>query len=491
MAVAGLVALAPLLSRTALQVGGASLMRSATRAVGSGAAFQAGAELVYAIAEWARSVDGDWNSEGQQPNDGIGPTEGCWKVDGGAGLFEERESSDLPFTAPPGAQCNVVSASAAFVEFNPDNGLNTYTLSRTYTNQASDSINISRSPSWQWRVNPACSGGSCSSDPYPGTGQPPTDPIDLGPIQDGDCTINVKFMGFLGNQDGPGNVEPVWYIEPVPDLRASGGVIVGECNFSPTVMVGGGGDGKEPPRTYPSPPFDPGGDEWWRSLAAGLAGGLAASLIDSLIENIFTAQGPASFTLTAPCNKDSEGNPETYTVEFPAESYAERMISWQIAGADLLQQHLNWKTPICKDVPQLEGDYRTISFRSDETSPYGKSRLRKRFRYRSVSGNDLSAVVDHWKDFSWEGGPYRVRWVGGPWRSPEIWAATEAEGKRVIQHAAAEAGFSPLEGGRWSTRLSGSGRQGVPGTMRVDTTKGFYWITARDGSDQRPIVAKT
>ena len=89
------------------------------------------------------------------------------------------------------------------------------------------------------------------------------------------------------------------------------------------------------------------------------------------------------------------------------------------------------------------------------------------------------------------GGPYRVRWIGSTWRSPEIWAASESEGQRVIQHAAAEAGFGPLEGGRWSTRLSSSGRQGVPGTMRVDTTKGFYWITARDGSDQRPIVALT
>jgi hypothetical protein len=29
----------------------------------------------------------------------------------------------------------------------------------------------------------------------------------------------------------------------------------------------------------------------------------------------------------------------------------------------------------------------------------------------------------------------------------------------------------------------------VPGTMRVDTTGGYYWITARDGSNGRPLVA--
>tara|TARA_R100001230_G_scaffold9563_1_gene3701 strand:+ start:173 stop:1069 length:897 start_codon:yes stop_codon:yes gene_type:complete len=298
-------------------------------------------------------------------------------------------------------------------------------------------------------------------------------------------------MGFMGSKGSTGGVEPVFYLEPAAEYRASGGVIVGECNFQPTVMVGGGGDGGEPPRTYPNPPFDPNSDDWWKALAAGLAGGIAAGVVNSLIENLFSMQGQASFTLTAPCNKDEEGNPLTYTYDFPPESYPQRMLSWQIASADLLQQHLNWKTPICKDVPQLEGDFRTISFRSDEVSPFGKSRLRKRFRYRSVSGNDLSAVVDHWKDFTWEGGPYRVRWVGHTWRTPEVWAASEAEGQRVIQHAAREAGFDPLEGGEWRTRVSSSTRLGVQSFFRIDTTGGYYWITARDGSDQRPIVALT
>jgi hypothetical protein len=198
-----------------------------------------------------------------------------------------------------------------------------------------------------------------------------------------------------------------------------------------------------------------------------------------------------SFTLTAPCDFDSEGNPLEQVWKYPEQTWAERSLAHEITMLEALQTHLNWRTPICGDEPtQLEGDFRTVSFRSDKTSPYGTARLRKRFRYRSVSGNDLGAVVDHWKDFFFEGGPYRVRWIGRSWRSPEIWAASEAEGQRVIQHAAEEAGFGPLEGGRWSTRLSRSGRQGVPGTMRIDVTGGFYWITARDGSDGKPIVAK-
>ena len=491
MRVVALVPLAPAISRAVLLAGKGSLVRSATRSLVGGAAFQAGVELVYQIAEWARSVDGDWDSEGFLPTAGVEPTDGCWKVEGGAGIFEEREDPNLPFTSSPGAQCNVVSATAVFVEFNELNGLNTYTLSRTYTDGSSDSIGISRNPAWQWRINPSCSGGTCSTDPIPNEPAPPIDPIPLPPVQSGDCNINVTFMGFMGSKGSTGGVEPVFYLEPAAEYRASGGVIVGECNFQPTVMVGGGGDGGEPPRTYPNPPFDPNSDDWWKALAAGLAGGIAAGVVNSLIENLFSMQGQASFTLTAPCNKDEEGNPLTYTYDFPPESYPQRMLSWQIASADLLQQHLNWKTPICKDVPQLEGDFRTISFRSDEVSPFGKSRLRKRFRYRSVSGNDLSAVVDHWKDFTWEGGPYRVRWVGHTWRTPEVWAASEAEGQRVIQHAAREAGFDPLEGGEWRTRVSSSTRLGVQSFFRIDTTGGYYWITARDGSDQRPIVALT
>lgn len=145
----------------------------------------------------------------------------------------------------------------------------------------------------------------------------------------------------------------------------------------------------------------------------------------------------------------------------------------------------------CGVPPIPEGEFRTISFRSDETSPYGKSRLRKRIRYRSVSGNDLGALVDYWKDFSYEGGPTRVRWTGGAWGTVEVWASTEAEGKRVIQHAAGEAGFDPFETGHWSVRVSSSSRLGVRGTVRVDTTGGYYWITDRDGSDQRPTVALT
>jgi len=349
--------------------------------------------------------------------------------------------------------------------------------------------------SLKWKINPTS--GSCvkhSNDPQP---LPPeaTDPI---PYTDTvtNCNYTVQLQGFA--QSVPdGGVNPVFLIEAEQTLRADGGRM-GGCNFPPTIYMpqpgggGGGGGISIPVPDGGAPGPGPGGIPWWAGPLAGAAAGAILNQIFDLIGQSLTPTiGESSFTLVAPCNKDESGNPETRTWQFPTQTEPQRLLTHQVALMQILQQHLDWKTPICDETTIPEGDFRTISFRSDETSPYGKSRLRKRFRYRAVSGNDLGAIVDHWKDFAWEGGPYRVRWIGGPWRSPEIWAASEAEGQRVIQHAAEEAGFSPLEGGRWSTRLSSSGRQGVPGTMRVDTTKGFYWITARDGSDERPIVAKT
>ena len=144
----------------------------------------------------------------------------------------------------------------------------------------------------------------------------------------------------------------------------------------------------------------------------------------------------------------------------------------------------------CPENPVQEGDYRTISFRSDETSPYGKSRLRKRFKYRSQSGLDLGAVVDHWKDFSFASGPVCVKHRGSALGSPQVWAASIDEGKRVIRHAGGEAGINPDQIGKWRIGGSDNSRYGVSDTMRVDTTGGYYWITARDGSDARPIVAR-
>ena len=342
--------------------------------------------------------------------------------------------------------------------------------------------------------------GVCIGDPAPG-GDPTFPPYEYIEPGEGGCSLTVNVLGFGQNADG--TVAPIYKIEPAASgVRADGGII-GGCNFEPVVYYqpkpegggpgggGPGGGGGEPPYTIPfvdgGPEDDP---EWLKLLKAALAtaaGNLLADALGNLFEQPFEG---VTYTMPAPCDVDEEGNPLEWTGEIPAQKYQPAVLDRLDAISNQLSQHLQWKTPICPpEPPQLEGDFRTISFRSDETSPYGKSRLRKRIRYRSLSGIGLGELVDHWKDFTFQGGPHRVRWTGGTWGTVEVWAATEDEGKRVIQHAAAEAGAYALETGGWSTRISRSPRLGVPGTMRVDTTGGYFWITERDGSNGRPIVA--
>ena len=488
-----MVALAPLIplaGKAALAVGKGSLSKAVLRSFATGAAFQAGAEVVAQLAEWARSIDGDWDSTAGSPESDV---EGCREV---ANFGQLYFFDGLQWKAAGQSGNQTLTAQAVAITGTERNspgpdGRNRGTATITTVSYGEADILETASAgapgaTIKWRIG---------NDPDDCIDEGPDlpdlpNPLPLPPIESGDCTINVNFMGFLGNEDGSGNLAPVFSWSPQPNLRASGGVIVGECNFQPTISVGGGGDGKEPPIIIPNPPDEPGSDDWWSAIVRGIVQGASAAIAASIVNALLNRQEAGSFTLQAPCDVDENGNPLTYTVDFPAESAQDRLLSWQVAQANLLQQHLDWKTPICRDTPTLEGDFRTISFRSDETSPFGKSRLRKRFRYRSVSGNDLSAIVDHWKDFTWEGGPYRVRWVGPTWRTPEVWAASEAEGQRVIQHASREAGFDPLETGEWRTRVSSSTRLGVVSNFRVDTTGGYYWITARDGSDQRPIVAR-
>ena len=200
------------------------------------------------------------------------------------------------------------------------------------------------------------------------------------------------------------------------------------------------------------------------------------------------------FLFNSACGENPDGSNAQVTYALPGaadlKSCFDALAEQNAQIMQMLQQHLLWKTPTCpEETPELEGDFRTISFRSNETSPYGKSRLRKRLRYRSVSGIGLGELVDYWKDFTFTGGSVRVRHVGSSWGTVEVWAITEAEGKRVILHAAGEAGVDPNQVGRWSTRRSDSSRLGVSLPMSVDTTGGYYWITERDGSDGRPIVA--
>ena len=200
-----------------------------------------------------------------------------------------------------------------------------------------------------------------------------------------------------------------------------------------------------------------------------------------------------TYTVDVGCswNEDKEEYEEQYdrTIKETSNSFlglAQRMdaLAWMINTAALIP----YKD--CNVKPELEGDWRTISFISDETSPEGRNRLRKRFRYRSTSAIDLDGLVDHWKDFTFAAGAVCVQHSGASWGTPQVWAASVDEGKRVIRHAAREAGLNPDQIGQWRVSGSRNPRFGMPGTMRVNTKGGYYWITARLDQDGRPRCSR-
>ena len=337
-----------------------------------------------------------------------------------------------------------------------------------------------------------------------------------------DCDITVQGLG-MGATPG-GNIAPIMLVEPGHQKQKwidekqwenPPGVInpaqapsyQNTCSFAPTLI-------------YPTPggepvvvPIEPGEDiqdaldrlgsemnDRFDDTDSALDG--INDKLDDIIDDIPDSPGApidipgGTVTFKAVCDTDDQGNPEEVEYELGAATTTNEALvqiySNQTKLFAMIQQHLNWKTPICDpDDCELEGEMRTISFRSSETSPFGKSRLRKRLRYRSGSGIGRDALVDHWRLFVWNAGPVRVIHTGSSCGTPSVWAANELEGKRVLRHAFAEAGIDPDQVGRWKTCSSDNARLGVPGEMSVDTTGGYYWITERDGSDARPLVAKT
>ena len=303
----------------------------------------------------------------------------------------------------------------------------------------------------------------------------------------------MNLKGF--STDELGSLNPVYKIEPAAELRADGGVI-GGCNFSPVIYTGNPGGPGEPPIIRPwDPDWDiptPGIPPWanfLREVAAGVAAATVLNAIDALFS---VPEPPSKWELRSVCEVDAQGNPQTEIVEadIPALKSFQSVNQRIDALIPFLQALKDFKQPVCPPA-KPSGDIRTISFRSEEVSPNGKSCLRKRLRYRSLSGIGLDALIDYWKDFQFDAGPVLVKHVGSTLGTIKCWADSVDEGKRVLLHAFGEAGVDANQVGRWEVSGSSSTRLGMPGTMKVDQSGGYYWITARDGSDNRPIVGKT
>jgi hypothetical protein len=112
--------------------------------------------------------------------------------------------------------------------------------------------------------------------------------------------------------------------------------------------------------------------------------------------------------------------------------------------------------------------------------------VRKILSYRDQSGASQAAHVAHWEGFRWTTGPVIVASVG-PWGCCKVWAVSENEGRRVVSHAAAIAGFDPDEG-EWIVTTSSSSRLGRVAEVGVKVRRGVPWISKRDGPSGAPFA---
>ena len=113
----------------------------------------------------------------------------------------------------------------------------------------------------------------------------------------------------------------------------------------------------------------------------------------------------------------------------------------------------------------------------------------KRLMYRDQNGLGQNAHAQHWAGFTFQAGNLIVK-NDGPWGQLQVWAASEAEGKRVIRHAAAIAGLAVDDPavGEWSSTTAKPGRNGQPGVYRVASIWGLPTVTKRQGPSGPPLV---
>ena len=203
----------------------------------------------------------------------------------------------------------------------------------------------------------------------------------------------------------------------------------------------------------------------------------------------------ADYTLTEkcePCGDDSTPCPApVYEENIGAGTFGTQGLAYRMdALARLIDASLGAKQLTCAPSPRIyEGDWVTIRFDSDAPSPMGKDRLRKLFRYRTLSSRSIGQLSEYWADFTWNAGSVCVKHISAPWGTPQCWAESADEGKRVIRFAAAESGFDPDAVGKWEIGFSRNPRYGQSGFMRVARVESYPAVTSRDGPSGLPLVA--
>jgi hypothetical protein len=116
-----------------------------------------------------------------------------------------------------------------------------------------------------------------------------------------------------------------------------------------------------------------------------------------------------------------------------------------------------------------------------------RKRLQKQLTYRVQGSVNLAEQTAHWQGFTWSAGPVQVI-SDGVWGRIQVWASSEAEGKRVIRHAASVAGVDPddTEQAEWWVRTVNDPRYGRPADMGLRYIRGLPCVSSRQGPSGAP-----
>jgi hypothetical protein len=214
------------------------------------------------------------------------------------------------------------------------------------------------------------------------------------------------------------------------------------------------------------------------------------SLLEKLINFLGTVDPGTDYTLYSPCvSWPDPGSPEAPLVRAvpPVIGGIPALKNRVDALAGLLQDSKLLPQPICAGTasPPPTGEWVTVNFEGKQVSPLGSKPLRKLVRYRDQSFQSLEAHAAHWHHFEWEAGGVVVTHEGLSWGKPRVWAASAAEGKRVLGHAAQVAGVDLTNSsGKWVVHYSDSVRLGQPGRMAVRRLRnGALMVSKRTGAD--------
>lgn len=416
-------------------------------------------------------------------------TAGCQRITGGVGELMVDFGAGPVWIGPGapdsqlvteivGVTVNCTSGCLMQVRYITTRGARTFTETRP---------KLSDFAAWKWSLRPLS--GSCAED------QPPDAPAPVPPYKytdpDDGCEINVTFQGWVV---GPGGTTgAAWKMEPAAQPLASGGVI-GGCNFAPVLYYqppggGGGGDGPPPIPWNPGPDGD-GGEPWWMQPLRDLADALTEATIQRIVDGVFGAKAAAvTYRLVSVCETDAQGEAisQSREVSIPQLPILEGLVARVDAMDDLMQGLKDFRQPVCRG-PRPQGQLVTARFRSSAPSPNSSRALRKELRYRDNANRPEAEHVSHWLPFEWQSGPAIVTSRGAAWGVVQVWAADPAEGRRVIEHAAAIAGVDlAVPGHAWEDATARGSRYGQPGLMRVEHDEdGTPCISKRIGPSGTP-----